>query len=210
MNRRAIVVTLCASTLACAPSVHRSASLFPAQAVQQRLLSFPQVCIAGFVANDDRDVDLNLETVRLLRTALTRRTNVSIAKAEPLKIATDTRFADSAFWRHHAEEHGCPLIVTGSIHLLQAPAKIEQRGRRTVVLGNSGRALDSTVVVIDGATGRIVSSERIRRRMQYAPAGRSSGSGLGLFLQMMDDSMLDWLTAISAARVIPQPANQSR
>ena len=37
------------------------------QPVQQRLLTFPRIWVAGFVVDRNREVDLNTETVRLLR-----------------------------------------------------------------------------------------------------------------------------------------------
>ena len=127
------------------------------------------------------------------------RTGASVVTADPLAIDSDARFADARFWRQEAEERGFPLIVTGSVRLFLAPPKIEQRAKRTVYLANAGRVLDATLVIIDGPTGRVLSTQRLPRRMCYGP-GRTV-SGLALFFEMMDAGMQDWLGAISAAPV---------
>ena len=85
-----------------------------------------------------------------------------VVEAEPLVIETDDRLADQAYWRRLGEEHGQPLIVTGSLRWLFAPAKIEQRGRRTIYLAN-GRAVDATVIVIDGRSGKIVANRTLHQ-----------------------------------------------
>ena len=198
-GRLVIVAALCALTIACAPRVVRS-TRFASQPVQQRLLALPRIWVAGFVANDNREVDLNPETVRLIRQALTMRSGASIVEAAPLTIDGQARFADAAFWRQRAEEHGFPLIVTGSLRLLLAPTKIEQRGKRTVYLARAGRVLDATVVIIDGPSGTVLSTQQLPRRMRYGD-GRTA-SGLGLFFEMMEEGVHDWLTAISAAPAV--------
>ena len=193
MGRFIVVAVLCGSIVACGPRVIRE-SRFAPQAVQQRLLAFPRVWVAGFVVNSIRDVDLNSETVRLVRAALTMRTGASVVEGEPLTIDTDARFANARFWREHAEERGFPLIVTGTVRLLLAPPQIEQRGRRTIYLA-TGRVLDVTVMTIDGRTGKLLSTHRLPRRTRDDT--RDVPSGLELFVEMMEAGMQDWLAAIS-------------
>jgi hypothetical protein len=97
-------------------------------------------------------------------------TNVSIAKAEPLKIATDPASPTRIL---AASRRGTRLPPDRDRIDPPVAGAGQDRAARSIAPSSSetaGRALDSTVVVIDGATGRIVSSERIRRRMQYAPA----------------------------------------
>ena len=199
MGRLVIVATLCGLTIGCAPRVVR-ATRFASQPVQQRLLALPRIWVAGFVTNDNREVDLNPEAVRLIRQALTMGSGASIVEAEPVAIDSEARFTDGAFWRQRGEEHGFPLIVTGSLRLLLAPAKIEQRGKRTVYLTNAGRVLYATIVIIDGPSGNVLSTQRLPSRMRYGN-GRTA-SGLGLFFEMMEDGVRDWLMAISAAPIV--------
>lgn len=49
--------------------------------------SFRRVLVAGFVAGGTRDVDGNLETVRLLRSQLRSRSSMAVIESEPLPLA---------------------------------------------------------------------------------------------------------------------------
>jgi hypothetical protein len=163
--------------------------------VQLNLSKLPRLWVAGFATGRNPEFDVSLETVRLLRTQLRSWSSAQVIEAEPLTIDTDKRLSDVAYWRRLGEEHGWPLIVTGSVRLLLAPPQIVQRGPRTIYLPRAGRVFEATVVVIDGRTGEIVSTDKLPSRMRYG-VGRFS-SGLTLFLQMMDQAMPDWLVAIA-------------
>ena len=195
MRRIALIAALPCFVVACAPQVVQTPRSMPA-AVQLNLLKLPRVWVAGFATGGRREFDLNGETVRLLRQEL-RAWSASVVDAEPLIIEANT-LSEAPYWRRLGEEHGAPLIVTGSVRWLFAPAKIEQRGRRTVYVVN-GRVLEATVVVIDGHTGEIMSSRRLPSRMHY-PVGQSP-DGLGCLFDMMDAGIRDWLDAISAVPV---------
>src|SRR5687767_10990132 len=131
---RAVLVGLSVALLAsnCGPRVHRTKASLPAD-VQIRMARVDDVWVAGFVAGAGKD-------------------NVD---AEPLTLASEDVFDDAAYWRRQAEDRQARLIVTGVVRLLLAPAQLVQRGRRTAVLGQSGRTLDATVVVIDGRSGAV-------------------------------------------------------
>jgi len=100
-------------------------------------------------------------------------------EAEPLTIPTERVFAEESYWRRLADERGSPLIVTGSVKLVLAPPAIVQRGLRTSYVPTAGRVLDATIVTIDGRTGRVIRTTRLRGRVRYG-VGRFS-SGLSLF-----------------------------
>jgi len=104
---------------------------------------FSRVYIAGFVAGGSEDLDVNLETVRLLRSQLRTRSEMRVIDADVLpleEIARDESggngdavelpeeirseedletferiFADVAYWRQLGEEYQSPLIVTGTV-----------------------------------------------------------------------------------------------
>ena len=195
---RAVCVALVVVVLTsnCAPRVHRMRSSLPAD-VQIGMSRVDDVWVAGFISQPGRDkVDLNVETVRLIRQDLRRLSNARVVDAEPLNLADQAVFDDAAYWRRQAEDRRAGLVVTGIVRLLLAPAQMVQRGRRTAFLGQSGRTLDATVVVIDGRTGAIVSRLALPRRMRYASDGIASG--LALYFEMMEQARPDWLRAISA------------
>jgi hypothetical protein len=181
-------------TLGCAPRLIRASHAVPVS-VQGRISNIPRIWVAGFVANSNSEFDVNLETTRLVRAWFRERTSVPIVDAEPLVIRNEQVFADAPYWRRLAEEHGSPLIVTGSVKLLLAPPQMVQRGRRTSYLHATGRVLTVTVVMIDGKTGVIRSRTALPTRTRYG-IGRGS-SGLTLYFGLMERAMEDWFRAIA-------------
>lgn len=194
MQRILLVSALSLSVGACATRVVHAPHSLPPQ-VQVDLSKLPRVWVAGFVTGRKPEFDVNLETVRLLRTQLRTWSSAQVVEAEPLILDTERRLSEVAYWRRLGEEHGWPLIVTGSLRLLLAPPQIEQRGPRTVYFPRAGRVLEATVMLIDGRSGEVVSTHKLPNRMRYG-SGRFS-SGRTLFLQMMDQAMPDWLMAIA-------------
>ena len=197
---RAVLVGLGVAFLAsnCAPRVHRTGASLPAD-VQIRIARVDDVWVAGFVAGAGKDkVDVNIETVRLVRQNLRRVSSARVVETEPLTLASQDVFDDAAYWRRQAEDRQARLVVTGVVRLLLAPAQLVQRGRRTAVLGQSGRTLDATVVVINGRSGAVVARRTLPQRTLYAK--RDTSSGLGLYLEMMEQSRQDWLRAIVGSK----------
>jgi len=179
----------------CGPHLVKLPNAIPA-AVQMQLGRVPGVWIVGFVSGSNVDhIDLNLETVRLLRQELRAVGSVSVLDAEPLTIPTEQVFADESYWRGLGEEHGSPLIVTGSVKLILAPPLVVQRGLRTVYLAKAGRVLEATIVTIDGRTGRVIKTTPLPGRVRYG-VGRFP-SGLSLFFELMLQSKADWFKAIA-------------
>jgi hypothetical protein len=181
-------------TLGCAPHLIRASHAVPLS-LQGPISNIPRIWVAGFIVNSNAEFDVNLETTRLLRTWIRERTSVPVVDAEPLAIRSAQVFADAPYWRRLGEEHGCPLIVTGSVRLLLAPPQMVQRGLRTMYLHATGRILEATVVVIDGKTGEILSRTELPARTRYG-IGRGS-SGLTLYFQLMDRAMDDWFRAMA-------------
>jgi hypothetical protein len=195
-----LVSVLVMSAAACAPRLARAPRSLPVGA-QLNMSRLTHVWVAGFLVSHDADIDLNLETVRFLRTQIRSVSSASVVEAEPLVIDTEQRLSDTAYWRRLGQEHGAPLVVTGSVKLFPAPPTIESRGPRTVYIPMMGRVLEATVVLIDGHTGESLSTQKLPTRMRYG-LGRLS-SGLSLYFQLMDRARSDWLTAIAGYR--PRP-----
>ena len=188
-----LVVAVAASN--CAPRVHRLRNSLPVD-VQIGISRVDDVWVAGFISQPGRDkVDLNVETVRLLRQDLRRVSRARVVEADPLILEDQKVFDDAPYWRRHAQDRRARLVVTGIVKLLLAPAQVVQRGRRTTYLGQSGRTLDATVVVIDGTSGAVVVRRTLPRHMHYASG--DIASGLSLYFQLMDQSRSDWLRAIA-------------
>jgi|SRR5882672_7570199 len=201
MYRLIASALLAFTAAACAPHVVRSSNAPPA-AVQFKMAGLPRVWVAGFATERKPEFDLNTEAVLLLRRELRLWSSAQIIEAEPLSIDAEQKLSDVSYWRRLGEEHGTPLIVTGTVKLHLAPARVVHRGVRTVYAYATGRVLDATVVLIDGRTGEVVSTSKLPSRMRYG-LGRF-GSGLSLFMQIMQAGMSDWFDAISNAQ-LPTP-----
>jgi hypothetical protein len=192
---RILMIALLSTDLgACHPRVIAVSHAMPID-VQLKLSRVSRVWVAGFHVTDNREVDVNLETVKLVRDELRRATSLEIVDADPLVIPTEDVFTDRTYWRRLAIEHRSPLIVTGTVNFLVAPAKIIQRGRNTYVSA-AGRVLEPEVVIIDGHTGEMILRERLPRRAQYG-IGRSAFT-LTLYFELMNRAMSDWVRAIAA------------
>ena len=179
---------------ACAPRIVTIDRAVPAD-VQLKLSRVSGVWIAGFHVTNNREVDLNVETVHLLRNELRRATSLDVIEADPLVITAEQVFMDRAYWKRLAAEHRSSLVVTGTISFLVAPAKTVERGRNTYV-STAGRVLAPAVVIIDGTTGEVLLREQLPRRVQYG-IGRSA-STLSLYFELMHLQMADWLRVIGA------------
>lgn len=190
-----VVLGVAALVSDCGPRVHRIRAGAPAD-VQIGMASVDDIWVAGFIGESGKDkVDLNVETVRLVRQDLRRFSLARVVEAEPLTLDNQEVFNDAAYWRRQANDVRARLVVTGIVRLLLAPAQIVQRGRRTAYLAQSGRTLEATVVVIDGRSGAIVARETLPQRQRYATNDISSG--LPLYFEMMEQLRPDWLRAIA-------------
>jgi hypothetical protein len=196
MVRNLLMLVATISMTACAARTVRSTDAPPPH-VQLKLAELSRVWVAGFATERNLEFDLNTETVRLLRRQLRTWSSAQIVEAEPLAIDSEHRLSDVPYWRRLGEEHGQPLIITGSVKLHVAPARVVHSGVRTTYAYATGRVLDATVVVIDGHTGETLSAHALASRMRYG-VGRFS-SGLALYFAMMDVAMGDWLDTITAA-----------
>jgi hypothetical protein len=150
------------------------------------LSAFDRVWIAGFLTSAPRDIDLNVETVRLLRSQLKSRTLRRLIDAEPIAIDSESMLRDEERWRELAEEYGAPLIVTGSVKLVSArPVSTERAsGRQSHYVLRKGFVLEATFVFIDGRTGEVVASQSPPKETVYGADDRAST--LSLYFQLMD------------------------
>jgi hypothetical protein len=169
------------------------------QGVQLDLLGLPRLWVAGFVAAGQARVNLGDETARLLKGEIGGTTLGGIVDASALSLTSESIFADRKYWQHIGEELGYPLIVTGSVQLLIAPATPVQRGRRVAYVHGNGRVLRGTVVLIDGRTGLVLGTRDVPQRTRYG-VGKEWSSDT-LYYELMELTLPDWLEAISTAYV---------
>jgi hypothetical protein len=107
---------------------------------------FQRVLVLGFVSGGTKDVDVNSETVRLLRSQLRTKSNLKVIDSDVVSLidvvdkmkantgapaanpadaavksekdleSYDSIFADVAYWKKLGEEYQNPLIVTGVVY----------------------------------------------------------------------------------------------
>jgi hypothetical protein len=161
--------------------------------------TFDRLLIAGFltghVSDRGRDLDLNRETARLLRMALTSKASLNVIDAQPIHLpqtdsATmkpeDSVFNDAAFWKRLGEEYRQPLILTGTVAFRRAgPQTAEhQIGPRTVTVSRPRFRLDMHLVFISGRTGEVLESLSLGPVAMQASEGRTSA--LAVYFGLMD------------------------
>ncbi|MBI4266654.1 MAG: hypothetical protein HY657_19980 [Acidobacteria bacterium] len=158
-----------------------------------------RILVAGFVTDAESPLDVNTETVRLLREELRRQGILGVMRADPVTPTSEAAFSDREYWRVLGEEHGAPLIVSGVVRLRRAPPNVFQRGGRAGVYQiQPGFFLETEIVLIDGATGQVLSSERLPRKAQYGSGRRGSPSLM--YYSMMYSLMPEMARAVLAER----------
>lgn len=127
---------LAAIAAACATATHEVRIDAPLHA-KLDTSSFRRVFVAGFLTGGSQELDVNEETVRLLRSQLRRKGPWSVIDADPLPLADlvvretgaldatirteadldryDPLFTNADYWRRIGEEFEEPLIVTGTV-----------------------------------------------------------------------------------------------
>jgi hypothetical protein len=157
-----------------------------------------RILVAGFVTDTESPLDVNTETVRLLRDELRSEGMLGVIRADPVTLASEAAFSDRAYWRLIGEEHGEPLIVSGTVKLQRAPPKVSQRGVAGLYDVQPGFFLETEIVLIDGATGQVLSFERMPRKAQYGSGRRALPSFM--YYSMMNSVMPDVVRAVLADR----------
>jgi hypothetical protein len=142
-----------------------------------KIVNSPQqrILVAGFVADPHDRVDVNGETVRLVRAELRKQGATRVIDADPLLLSTELEFRNTAFWRMVGEEYRAALIVTGSVNFRRASPQITPRGGRAgAYLVRPGFSLETDVILIDGSTGHVLSAERLPRKVHYGSGRRAA------------------------------------
>jgi len=170
--------------------------------------TFDRVLVAGFAAGGDHTVNLNDETVRLLRGQLRGRCHLQIADAEPVPIAPGD-LQNGAYWKRIGEEHPRALIITGSVSLVHdletQDVKAYPLPRRTSSGVERGNGLTSgdrqrftlraVLVFIDGSTGGTVLVRPFHLQSRYE-AGKQVPA-LSAYFDLMDRLVPPFLRIVS-------------
>jgi hypothetical protein len=134
-----------------------------------------RVLVTRMVVDKDLpEIDLNKETVSLLRRELRRKTDLQILDVEPPPLP-EQPFADllanSGYWRKLAEPHEADLVITGKVSFAVSDRSgyvtmdeisqvTGQRVRRTRFVDREGFTLNLDLVFLRGSTGTILYEDR--------------------------------------------------
>ena len=152
------------------------------------LSPFRRVWIAGFVATHNRDVDVNGETVHLLRRRLNPLTRMRVVEASPVVVRDATELTSAAYWRKQAEEYEDAIVVTGIVNLIAAPSlPAASASSRAGSMLRKGVVLETAFLFIDGRTGELLARQNLRKDRLYGADQRAST--LSLYLQLMERLM---------------------
>jgi hypothetical protein len=148
---------------------------------------FRRVLVTDFIAGGSADIDVNVETVRLLRSQLRARTSLKVIETdlpiaplfgrdgcsvllrnEKAVEACAEIFGQAALWRQLGNEYEQPLIISGTIFFSAYP---------------HAASLAPTFVFIDGRSGEVLHSERLQERVS-SPSSRRAA--LSWYFELMD------------------------
>ena len=211
---------------------------------------FNRVLVASFVTRTNQAVDLDTETMRLLRNQLRHETDLHVVDADlpPLGDFSDVTLkqtgqweefhrlqresteagegtsleewiefeqekllTDAEYWREVGEEYQEPLIVTGSLKMIEESrgsfvqeSRDDQRPgdrpqRAIVFQERTGYLLKADFYFIDGRTGRLVHRERFMEEVLYRPDERATG--LSIYFELMERVLPEFLLTLSSQEI---------
>jgi hypothetical protein len=167
----------CASTARTRPTQQQTPAI--------DLSPFRRIWIAGFNASSNRDIDVNAETVFLLRRRLNPLTRMRVVDAQPIAVRGESELADAARWRRLAEEYEDAIVVTGTVNLESAPpVPIASASSRASNILRKGFALETTFLFVDGRTGAVIARQTFPKEKLYGSDQRAST--LSLYLELME------------------------
>jgi len=161
-------------------------------------------------------VDLNKETVALLRKELTKKTNLVILDVEPPPLPEQPLkdlLANSGFWRRLGETYGADLIISGKVSYETADRSgfvtldeispvTGQRVRRTRYVEREGFTLNLNLFFLEGATGRLLYEDQFTGENTLAGHGTDRLTALYSLFEQFEDDVL--------GIVVPKPRTAQR
>lgn len=161
-------------------------------------------------------VDLNKETVALMRRGMRKKTRLDVLDAEPPPLPEQPLkdlLANSGFWRRLAETHGADMVISGKASFESQDRSgfvtqdeispvTGQRVRRTRYVDREGFSLGLNLFFLDGATGRLLYEDHFTGENTLAGHGTDRLSVLYTLFEQFEDDIL--------GIVVPRPKSAQR
>jgi hypothetical protein len=156
------------------------------------------------VEKETPEIDLNHETVAVLRRELRKKTNLEILDVEPPPLPEEP-FADllanTGFWRKLAEGHGADLVLSGEVGFQisdrsgyvqqdQISPVTGQRVRRTVFVNREGFDINLHLFFIRGSTGKILYEDRFTGENTVSGGSNDRLAAFYTLFEQIEDDVL--------------------
>lgn len=184
--------------LACVGSLVGCATLPPElvpapRPISAEPLEFRSIWVAGFVAPERRDFDVNAAVVEQVRTALRTQTTARVLSETPLRLTEEGQIFTSERYAPLVGEYS-PLVVTGTIRYDYPTRRPTYRaGRRADV--HETVSLDVRLVLIDGRSGDVIAVKTLPSKHVAVAHGRPSVSDA--FDQLYDRASSELLQVVT-------------
>jgi hypothetical protein len=176
-----------------------------------------KILVTSFLVDKELvGVDVNKETVGLLRKTLSKKTNLVVLDVDPPPLPEQPLkdlLANSGFWRRLGETHGADLIISGKVSYESADRSgfvtqdeispvTGQRVRRTRYVEREGFTLNLSLFFLDGATGRLLYEDQFTGENTLPGHGTDRLTALYSLFEQFEDDVL--------GIVVPKPRTAQR
>ncbi|MBI3450908.1 MAG: hypothetical protein HY049_18585 [Acidobacteria bacterium] len=167
-----------------------------------------RVLVAGFRANDNPDLDIDVEYRKHLKSLLKHRSNFEVIDADPPPLPEQEPaeiVKNAAYWKRLGERFSADLILAGLVDFDKSNKSgfvqediinptTGQRYRRTRYADREGFKLGATHYFFRGATGELVYEGRLTEEVMYEGLGNDSLNALLQLAERMSPDLLGVVT----------------
>ena len=167
-----------------------------------------RILVAGFRANDNPDLDVDVEYRKHLKSLLRHRSNFEVIDADPPPLPEQEPaeiIKNAAYWKRLGERFSADLILAGLVDFDKSNKSgfvqediinptTGQRYRRTRYADREGFKLGVTHYFFRGATGELVYEGRLTEEVMFEGLGNDPLSALLQLAERMSPELLGVIT----------------
>jgi hypothetical protein len=164
-----------------------------------------KILVTRFIVDQELSgVDLNKETVSLVRRSMRKKTRLEILDIEPPPLPEQPLkelLANSGFWRRLAETHGADMLIAGKVSFESQDRSgfvtqdeispvTGQRVRRSRFVDREGFSLGLNLFFMDGVTGRLLYEDQFTGENTMTGHGTDRLTVLYTLFEQFEDDIL--------------------